>query len=143
MENGRPRHSNNLPNSKSISTEIKLVQDYLQTEVGLEFDLVNFLSKGVAVHHSGLSDEVRTLIEWLAETGQLNVLCATTTIAQGLNFPVSSVFLQSHKFQYDKKMTSREFWNSLAGRAGRIGHDSIGIIGLAASKDPEVLEKFC
>ena len=90
---------NNLPNPKSNSTEIKLVQDYLQTEVGLEFDLVNYLSKRVAVHHSGLSDEVRSLIEWLAETGQLNVLCATTTIAQGLNFPVSSVFLQSYKFQ--------------------------------------------
>ena len=131
----------NLPNPKNISNEIKLVQDYLQTEVGSEFDLVNFLSKKIAVHHSGLSDEVRALIEWLTESGQLSILCATTTIAQGLNFPVSSVFLQTHRFQYGKEMSSREFWN-LAGRAGRIGHDSIGIIGLAAGNDPKSLRSF-
>ena len=39
------------------------------------------------------------------------------------------------------EMSSREFWN-LAGRAGRIGHDSIGVIGLAAGKDPESLKNF-
>ena len=44
------------------------------------------------MHHAGLSDDVRALMEWLAETGSLRMLCATSTIAQGINFPVSSVF---------------------------------------------------
>ena len=43
----------------------------------------------------GTVDDVRTLMEWLAETGSLRMLCATSTLAQGINFPVSSVFLSS------------------------------------------------
>ena len=80
-------------------------------------------------------------MEWLAETGTLRVLCATTTIAQGINFPVASVFLQTHKYPYGQEMSSREFWN-LAGRAGRIGHDSVGVIGLAEGSDPNSVIEF-
>ena len=126
---------------KNIPPDIRLIQDFLRTEIGPEFELIDFLDKGIAVHHTGLSDEVRALVEWLAETGQLSVLCSTTTIAQGLNFPVSSVFLQSHKFPFGNEMSAREFWN-LAGRAGRIGHNNIGIIGLAAGNDADKLRNF-
>jgi len=120
---------------------IRLVQDFLRTEVSPTFQPVSTLEKGVGVHHAGLSDDARTLMEWLAETGDLKVLCATTTIAQGINFPVSSVFLQSHKYPYGQEMSPREFWN-LAGRAGRIQHDSVGVIGLAGGSDPNSLVKF-
>lgn len=114
--------------------DVKLVQNFLRTEISPQFELVEMLDHGVGVHHAGLSDEVRTLMEWLAESGHLKVLCATQTIAQGINFPVSSVFLQSHLLPYGVEMAPREFWN-LAGRAGRIGHDSVGVIGLAEGTD--------
>lgn len=114
--------------------DVLLVQNFLRTEVSPQFELVAMLEHGVGVHHAGLSDEVRTLMEWLAEAGHLRVLCATQTIAQGMNFPVSSVFLQSHLLPYGVEMAPREFWN-LAGRAGRIGHDSVGVIGLAEGTD--------
>ncbi|MCY4672645.1 MAG: DEAD/DEAH box helicase [Bacteroidetes bacterium] len=130
-----------LPPFDSVPSEIKLVQDFLSTEIGPNFLLIKTLEKGVGVHHAGLSDDTRALIEWLAETGTLRVLCATTTIAQGINFPVSSVFLQTHKYQYGKEMSPREFWN-LAGRAGRISHDSVGIIGLAENSEREPLTEF-
>src|SRR6185503_14776269 len=78
-----------------IPDEIRLVQNFLRTEISPGFELVDMLSRGVGVHHAGLSDEIRALIEWLAEEDKLRVLCATTTIAQGINFPVSSVFLAS------------------------------------------------
>ena len=99
------------------------------------------LSRGVGVHHSGLSDEVKTLMEWLARKDELRVLCATTTIAQGINFPVSSVFLASNKYPFGKEMSPREFWN-LAGRAGRIGQDSVGVVGLAEGNNPIEIEKY-
>jgi len=124
-----------LPNS------IALVQRFLRTEIGSDFELIEMLGRGVGVHHSGLSDEVRTLMEWLAEEGALRVLCATTTIAQGINFPVSSVFLATHKYPYGQEMAPREFWN-LAGRAGRIGQDSIGVIGLAKGQNLEEIQQF-
>jgi len=124
-----------------VPEEIKLVQKFLKTEISESFELIKMLSHGVGVHHAGLSDEVRTLIEWLAEEGKLKVLCATTTIAQGINFPVSSVFLASNKYPYGIEMSPREFWN-LAGRAGRMNHDSVGVIGIAAGKEPEKIVEY-
>ncbi|MCL0081214.1 hypothetical protein M1N64_03170 [Peptococcaceae bacterium] len=67
------------------SPEIALVQRFLKTEIGDGFELVEMLDKGVAVHHAGLSDETRALIEWLAELGEIRVLCATTTIVLIVN----------------------------------------------------------
>ncbi|MEA3293493.1 MAG: DEAD/DEAH box helicase [Euryarchaeota archaeon] len=124
-----------------IPEEIKLVQNFLRTEISESFELIDMLSHGVGVHHTGLSDEVRALIEWLAEEGKLKVLCTTTTIAQGINFPVSSVFLASNKYPYGKEMSPREFWN-LAGRAGRMNHDSVGVVGLAAGNQPEKIMEY-
>ena len=126
---------------KPIPEEILLVQNFLRTEISTDFELIHMLSRGVGVHHAGLSDEVRTLIEWLAEESKLRVLCATTTIAQGINFPVSSVFLSSNKYPYGKEMNPREFWN-LAGRAGRMNHDSIGVVGLAAGNEPDKIVEY-
>lgn len=124
-----------------IPDEILLVQNFLKAEISSNFELIDMLSYGVGVHHSGLSDEVRALMEWLAEEGKLRVLCATTTIAQGINFPVSSVFLASNKYPYGKEMSPREFWN-LAGRAGRMNHDSVGVVGLAAGNEPQKIIEY-
>ena len=133
-----------LPISRSIDDDVRLVQDFLRSEIDPNFELVDMLESGVGVHHAGLSDDVRSLMEWLAESGKLRVLCATSTIAQGLNFPVSSIFLASRfvplKAQ-SVEMSSREFWN-LAGRAGRIGHDSVGVVGLAEGTDRESTIEF-
>lgn len=136
--------ADSLPEFETMPADIKLVQDFLSTEVSANFQLVQLLQKGVGVHHSGLSDDVRALMEWLAETGSLRLLCATSTISQGLNFPVSSVFLASRfvpKGRQSIEMSPREFWN-LAGRAGRIGHDSVGVVGLAEGKDREAIMEF-
>jgi len=130
---------NSIADYNPIPDEICLVQDFLRTEISPDFELIAMLSKGVGVHHAGLSDEVRTLIEWLAEESKLRVLCATTTIAQGINFPVSSLFLTSRFVQqkgFSREMTPREFWN-IAGRAGRMDHDSVGMVGICTALDDE------
>jgi hypothetical protein len=133
--------SDSLDLLEEIPPEISLVQRFLADEIGPHFELIEMLAKGVAVHHSALSDETRSLIEWLAETNNLRVLCATTTIAQGLNFPVSSVFLASLKFPYGVVMSKRAFWN-LAGRAGRVDQGSVGIVGLAAGSRPSDIRRY-
>lgn len=123
---------------------IRLVQKYLVDEMGRDFELIKMLDKGIGVHNAGLPDDVKNLMEWLAEEGCLRVLCATTTIAQGINFPVSSVLLQSISMptaRFSKDMTPREFWN-LAGRAGRVGQNSLGLVGLACEGDKEKLMQF-
>ncbi len=130
-----------MPTLNIIHEDIALVQRFLKTEISENFELIEMLSKGIAVHHSGLPSEVLALIEWLTEKEHIKVLCATTTIAQGLNFPVSSVFLATRKYIYDKEMSHRAFWN-LAGRAGRVGHGSIGVVGIAAGDNPNEVRKY-
>ena len=127
-------------NRVAASQKIALVQEFLKREFGPSFPLVDLLFFGIGVHHSGLSDEARTLMEWLFEAGELKYLVATTTIAQGVNFPVTGVVMASH--QYPSKtqpfwvdMPPEDFWN-IAGRAGRISQGQLGVVALVA-KDQE------
>ena len=121
--------------SDAVPERVQLVQRFLSAEISPQFELIDMLARGVGVHHAGLSDEVRSLVEWLTEEGDIKVLCATTTLAQGINFPVSSVFLATtdyklRRFPFRKAMPAREFWN-LAGRAGRMNQESVGVVGIA------------
>jgi len=138
--------SDNMDDLEKIPPQIQLVQNYLKTEVSPEFELIEMLNKGIGIHHGGLSEEIKALMEWLVEVETLKILCATTTIAQGINFPVSSIFLQSYKIsvdaKYSRNMSHREFWN-LAGRAGRVGQDNVGVVGIAcdtAEKERELID---
>jgi hypothetical protein len=121
----------------------QLVQDFLRLEYGDAFALIELIDHGIGVHHAGLSDEVRSLMEWLFEHEELRFLVATTTIAQGVNFPVSGVVMASHQYPGDHRtidMSPEDFWN-IAGRAGRIGQGDLGVIALAA-ETPEKANKL-
>ena len=120
--------------AKITSDDIDFVCDFVADEFGDDFELIPFLKNGIGLHHSGLSDETRVLMEWLVERGQLSTLVATTTIAQGVNFPVSGVVLAGHQYPYGQDMPPEDFWN-LAGRAGRADQTGLGVIALAASTD--------
>ncbi|WP_217177996.1 DEAD/DEAH box helicase [Methanoplanus limicola] len=115
----------------SPSEKIKLVQNFLEFEYSADYPLIDLLSYGVGVHHAGLSDDVRALMEWLFEENELKFLVATTTIAQGVNFPVTGVIMASHQYPYGEDMPPEDFWN-IAGRAGRISQGSLGVVALVA-----------
>jgi len=125
------------------STDLTHVKRFLVDEMGQDFPLASLLEYGVGVHHSGLSEDTRTLVEWLTEQSKLRVLVATTTIAQGVNFPVSGVVFASHQYPYGQDMPPEDFWN-IAGRAGRIDQGDLGIVALAGHNDAkaERLKKF-
>lgn len=123
--------------------EVRLVQDYLRAELGDHFPLIELLDYGIGVHHAGLSDDIRYLMEWLFENEKLNFLVATTTIAQGVNFPVNAVVLASHQYSYGEDMPPEDFWN-IAGRAGRVNQGQLGVIALVAESEEkaEALRRF-
>jgi hypothetical protein len=134
----QPDHSWSLAKSLADSlTEattdayVSAVQRVLRTEYGEGYPLVELLERGVAVHHAGLSDDVRGMLEALAERGSLRHIVATTTLAQGINFPISNVVLASHQYPYGVDMPPEDFWN-VAGRAGRADHGQPGIVLLSA-----------
>lgn len=110
--------------------DIELVKRFVASELGKNFILKDLLDKGIGVHHAGLPEEVKYLMEWLMEKGKLKVLVATTTIAQGINFPVSTILMASYSYPYTSEMPTRDFWN-LVGRSGRTEQGSIGIVGIA------------
>lgn len=136
-------------NKRNLNDEdLGHVQRFLVDEMGSDFPLVTLLKYGVGVHHAGMSEDTRSLIEWLTENNRLNVLVATTTIAQGVNFPVSGIVFASHqyrlrKFPYRIDMPPQDFWN-IAGRAGRVDQGDLGIVVLAAMNDDkqQELEQF-
>lgn len=127
---------------EDLDEDIELVKRFVMAEYGEEFELVKLLSKGIAVHHSGLSEDTKFLIEWLMSKGKLKVLIATTTIAQGINFPVSTIIMASYSYPYTSEMPIRDFWN-LVGRAGRAGQNDIGIVGaIIGLKDTDYEQEF-
>ncbi len=124
------------------SDKLTLVKEFVKAEYGEDFALYEYLGRGLGVHHSGISPEVRTLLEWLLEENELSALIATTTVAQGVNFPISNVILSTHskpvrkgEFFAREKLRPDEFWN-IAGRAGRLFQDTLGLV-IFASQRPD------
>lgn len=119
--------------------DIDLLIKLVQSELGNEFPLARFLSRRIAVHSSALPDEIRFLVEDLMSSEKLQALVATTTIAQGINFPVSSVIMGAYNYPYVGPMPVRDFWN-LAGRVGRAGQDNMGWVGISVRNNQDLQE---
>jgi replicative superfamily II helicase len=120
--------------TQTPSRDVQAVQRVLAAEFGEDFPLVNMLGNGIGVHHSGLPDEIKACTEWLIESGQIDHLVATTTIAQGVNFPVANVVFATHQYPYGETMPPSDFWN-IAGRAGRVDQGEAGLIALASTDE--------
>jgi superfamily II RNA helicase len=91
-------------------------------------DLVSLMSKGVAIHHSGMMPILREMVEIIFGKGFIKVLFATETFAVGINMPTKTViFTAMTKYTNDghRHLLSHEY-TQMAGRAGRRGLDVIG-----------------
>lgn len=109
------------------SDDVKLVKKFIDDEVGKQTTLSKVIEKGIVTHHGGMSDETKLLIEHLIREKQVQYVCATTTIAEGVNFPVSTVFFDDYRRGRYKTLDANDFWN-IAGRAGRTLIDNYGKI---------------
>lgn len=101
--------------------------------------LKRLLGCGVGVHHAGMLPRYRLLVEKLAQRGLLPVICGTDTLGVGINVPIHTVVLtQLTKFDGRKmrRLRSREF-HQIAGRAGRSGFDTEGVV-IAEAPEHEI-----
>lgn len=98
--------------------------------------LQRLLLAGVGVHHAGLLPRYRLLVEKLAQQGLLPVICGTDTLGVGINVPIHTVLLTAlAKFDGTKnrRLNAREF-HQIAGRAGRAGFDTEGMVLVQATE---------
>jgi superfamily II RNA helicase len=96
--------------------------------------LSKLVRSGVGVHHAGMLPRYRRLVEQLAQTGLLKVICGTDTLGVGINVPIRTVvFTGLAKFDGSRHrlLKAREF-HQIAGRAGRAGFDTAGYVVVQA-----------
>jgi len=92
--------------------------------------MIGLLRKGIAIHHSGIIPILREMVELLFSKGFIKVLFATETFAVGVNMPAKTVlFSNIQKFNGGdfRYLLSHEY-TQMAGRAGRRGLDTIGVV---------------
>lgn len=114
--------------SSQTTPQLKVAIALARHEYGASSQLPYCLERGTAFHHSSLSPIMRYLIEDQVRAKTIKFIAATSTLAQGMNFPVATVLVHSvHKPNAQGNFSSGEFWN-IAGRAGRVGMVEKGLV---------------
>ena len=102
--------------------------------------LSRLVRHGIGVHHAGMLPKYRRLVETLAQSGLLKIICGTDTLGVGVNVPIRTVLFTGLS-KYDgirtRHLKVREF-HQIAGRAGRAGFDDAG--GVVVQAPEHVVE---
>lgn len=98
----------------------------INEKVHESYFLKSCLRKGIAYHFGSIPEKIKNKIEELYRKGIIRFLFCTSTLLEGVNFPVKNIFILSEKIG-NKNMHTIDFWN-LAGRAGRLKKELSGNI---------------
>ncbi len=101
---------------------------------GFGATLQRLVRHGIGVHHAGMLPKYRRLVETLAQSGLLKVICGTDTLGVGVNVPIRTVLftgLSKYDGRRQRLLRAREF-HQIAGRAGRAGFDTHGSVVVQA-----------
>ena len=125
---------------RELAGEIRQVSDTDTSD-----DLADCVEGGAAFHHAGLAAEHRSLVENAFRDRLLKVICATPTLAAGVNTPSRRVIVRDWR-RYDGEFGGMQPLDTLeihqmCGRAGRPGLDPYGEAVLLA-KDSETMDEL-
>ncbi|MFT4880401.1 MAG: helicase [Salinirussus sp.] len=124
-----------------VAAEIRDVSDTDTSD-----DLADAVESGAAFHHAGLARDHRSLVEEAFRDRLVKVVCATPTLAAGVNTPSRRVVVRDWR-RYDgtaggmKPLSVLEV-HQMMGRAGRPGRDPYGEAVLTAKSHDELDELF-
>lgn len=127
---------------KKLSREVAAV---LSEPTHLCEELGAAIGCGVAFHHAGLHQDQRKMVEDAFRENLIKVICATPTLAAGVNLPARRVVVRDWlRYQSGKGMRPIPVfeYKQFAGRAGRPGYDSLGEAILIAKKNEELDKLF-
>ena len=134
-------HASNKMNSTTISEGRSTSIFKIKEESGTYSNaLCAGIASGVAYHHSGLSIKEKDVVEKSFRQGILSILCATTTLATGVNLPAGRVIIAS--MEIGGEMLDVSHYRQMSGRAGRAGQSTYGesYLIVKADKLSEALE---
>jgi helicase len=102
--------------------------------------LARLIRAGVAFHHAGLRHSERKLIEDSFRNNLIKVICATPTLAAGINVPARVVVIKDYR-RFDRVEGYQPIpvleYKQMAGRAGRPQYDTTGTAILVARNEDE------
>jgi len=123
---------------KNLDQDLGSVENW---NVTLSQELRSLLHNGIAFHHAGLGYNERRMVERLFGKGDVRVICATTTLAAGMDLPARTVIISSFKSPADyRRLLSANTVHQMLGRAGRPTHDKIGFGVILAGSTGETEE---
>jgi hypothetical protein len=96
--------------------------------------LARLVRHGIGVHHGGMLPKYRRLVERLTQAGLLRVIVGTDTLGVGVNLPLRTVVfagLAKYDGRSSRLLSAREL-HQIAGRAGRAGFDTSGLVVVQA-----------
>jgi len=99
--------------------------------------LAAVVKQGTAFHHSGLNNKQRSLVEEGFRKGIIRVICATPTLAAGVDLPSFRTIMKDVKRYTGRGMDYIPVleYMQMAGRSGRPSYDDHGEAILLASTD--------
>lgn len=111
-------------NTKDTADLVKVADEVLNVlEAPTEqcSSLANAIKQGAAFHHAGLMGRQRELVEENFRNGKIKILCATPTLAAGVNTPADIVVIPSlYRFEkYGMELLSVREVKQMCGRSGR------------------------
>jgi len=116
-----------IPCPPGAEEALQRCKQIIEAEMGRDSPMLNFLNNGFLIHHAGLPQRVRVVIEDLVRSDGIRLIVATTTLAQGVNLPIKTVLVRSLQHGYGRPVSPLSFWN-ICGRAGRAGKENEGQI---------------
>ena len=103
---------------------------YITQELIKDENLRHTLSFGIGMHHAGLTESDRKIVEDLFVNKKIQVLVTTSTLAWGVNFPARLVIIKGTEFFDPKTKRYVDFpltdLLQMIGRAGRPQFDDHG-----------------
>ncbi|MFO7925063.1 MAG: ATP-dependent DNA helicase [Halobacteriota archaeon] len=122
-----------------LAEEIRGVSDTETSD-----DLADCVEKGAAFHHAGCSSQHRSIVEDAFRARLIKVVCATPTLAAGVNTPSRRVVVRDWR-RYSGEAGGMQPLSVLEvhqmmGRAGRPGRDPYGEALLLANSHDELEE---
>lgn len=121
---------------------LQILAEAVRQEIHPQARLADYIGYGVAYHHARLPANVKSQIEDYIADGTLKLVAATTTLSQGVNFPIRCIILPSIYIGGPNPMGALELQN-IVGRAGRAGVSTTGqVIVLRNSEWVKPTDRF-